>query len=275
MIVRARIDACTRRLRKEEGLGLVEILVSQTISGVVLAAAVMGVLVGLRMMGSTADRINSTQSGRTAMDQIAQRMRSQTCLFPGEYNFNGGTASTVRAANIIHASSNKVVMLTDVGAAAGATGATGAVSFVPELRTIEVSGTVGPTGSGTLIDSWRSSLTTVRPFRFQVASTVTTFDALASATGVVGATPSTSRGLVDKIQYANGFSRHFLYYNDAGTQVAEVNGTVPVASLESISRIQIAYKVGAASGSSTNNGKSTQFVNDFYVRAITDRCEGG
>lgn len=269
------LDAGARRLRKEDGLGLVEILVSQTISGVVLAAAVMGVLVGLRIMGSTADRINSTQSGRIAMDQIAQRMRSQTCLFPGEYNLNGGTAGTIRAPNILHANPNKIMMLTDVGAAAGATGATGAVSFVPELRTIEVSGPVGPTGSGVLIDSWRSSLTTVRPFRFQVASAITGFDVLASATGAVGATPSISRAMVDKIQYANGFSRHFTYYNDAGTQVAEVNGVVPSASLESITRIQLAYKVGSASGSSTNNGKSTQFVNNFYVRAITDRCEGG
>lgn len=263
-----------RRLREQDGFTLVELLSTQVIGGFVLMAAMMGVLVSLRVSNDVGDRAASTQTGRIAVEQVGQRLRSQTCLFAGEYRLNNGPSpATTRASGFLHASSNKLIFMGDIGNSPGATGATGAVGFQPQIRWFDVTGTVGPTGLASLREGWLNATNSTRPYNFTVTP-ATSLDTLATTAGAAALNPTTWRAVADRLQYSNGLTRHFTYFNDAGATVTESGGAVPVASLETITRVQLAFKV-AGSNPAVTTSKTSQFVNDFYVRTITDRCEGG
>jgi prepilin-type N-terminal cleavage/methylation domain-containing protein len=261
------------RLRQQEGFTLIEMLSSIAISGFVLATAGLVVVAALRLSNTIGEKTGSAQTGRVTVEQIGQRVRSQTCLFPGEYRINGsGTPAAARGASIIHASASKLIFIGDLGDQGGTTGATGSVGFRPEVRWLEVSGAVGPTGSATLREGWTES-TSARPYNFNI-SPQSSFDGFATTTGANTVTPVTRRAMADRVQTVPGFTRVFNYFNDAGAPVTESSGAVPLASLETITRIQVAFRVSGKRTDLVTNSEAAQFVNDFYVRTLTDRCEG-
>ena len=45
--------------------------------------------------------------------------------------------------------------------------------------------------------------------------------------------------------------------------------------MDFITRIQVAFRVADRNVNSVTNSEAAQFVNDYFVYAITDRCEGG
>ncbi len=273
-MVKSRLLKLAARLRAEDGFTLVELLAAMAMSGIVLSTAGMVVVGAVKVTNTLGERTGSAQTGRVAVEQFDQRVRSMTCLFPGEYALNGsGTPAVTRAANILHASSNKLIYIGDVSNAGGTTGSTGSVGFTPQIRWLEMTGTIGPTGSATLVERWNNPTNSARPFNFTI-SPASSLEALATVSGAAGLTASVTRAMADNVQQIPGYAGHFTYYNDAGSVVAEVSGAVPLASLETITRIQFAFRVAGKRTSGVTDANTTPYVNDFYVRTITDRCEG-
>lgn len=262
-----------QRLRSEDGFTLVELLSAIALSGIVLSTAGMVVVSALRVTNTIGERTGSAQTGRVAAEQSGQRFRSMTCLFPGEYSLNGGSPSILRGANLLHASANKIIFIGDVGSAGGTTGATGSVGFRPQIRWLEVTGAIGPTGTARMVEGWTNSTNSIRPYNFTI-SPASSFDTLATTSGAAGLQPATVRAMADKVQQVPGITRHFTYYNDAGAAVTESSGAVPVVSLETITRIQMAFRVAGKNTNLVTSGEAAQFINSYYVRTITDRCEG-
>ncbi len=102
------------RLRASEGFTLVEMLVATTIGMVVILAAYGLLDISGALALKASDRVDATQRGRRAMDQITSELRSQVCLGAGQPAITDGQ-------------SNQVSFYTFTGAGA----------FAPELHTIK------------------------------------------------------------------------------------------------------------------------------------------
>jgi prepilin-type N-terminal cleavage/methylation domain-containing protein len=84
-----------RLLRDRRGFTLVEMLVATTVgTGVLLAAFTLSSAL-LHAQTRISDRSESIARGRTAMEQIAQQLRSQVCLGPGYPSITYGDDSRV------------------------------------------------------------------------------------------------------------------------------------------------------------------------------------
>lgn len=71
------------RLRDERGITMTEMLVTCSL-GIIVLLGLMGIADGsMRASARVEDRVEASQRGRLAMDQIAQQLRSQVCLGPG------------------------------------------------------------------------------------------------------------------------------------------------------------------------------------------------
>ena len=68
-----------RRLRSEDGFTLPELLVSMAIAMILSLATFALVEVVMKRSGEVGARVETTASGRTAMDQITRQLRSQVC----------------------------------------------------------------------------------------------------------------------------------------------------------------------------------------------------
>ena len=71
------------KLRDERGMTLIEMLVTVSLGMIVLLALMDIADVSIRASARVEDRVEVSQRGRIAMDQIAQQIRSQVCLGPG------------------------------------------------------------------------------------------------------------------------------------------------------------------------------------------------
>ena len=69
-----------RRLREEEGLTLIELLVATTIGTIVLLAAFSLVDMAVDGQARTENRIQAVQRGRSAMELVSRQIRSQMCI---------------------------------------------------------------------------------------------------------------------------------------------------------------------------------------------------
>lgn len=283
-----------RRLRDESGFSILELQVAELIGGFVITAAIMMMVVAVNSSNRVTDRVNAAQVGRTAMEQIQQRMRSQTCLFPGEYTINGGTAGTGSQAAIVHADTEKIVFIGDIGATGGATGVTGGVGFRPQLRYIYL--VTEATGRrGRLVEGWRTSTVPVTsstgPYNFNV-SPATTMASLASVSGINGVPPTNVRAIADGVTSIVGETAAagatgptvplFRYYNAADVQIAENGaiGAIPTTQLGAITKVTVGFKIVGASGTDQKGSgptaldkRTASFRNEMYLRTIADRCE--
>ena len=73
------------RLAEEDGFTLAELLSAQVIGGFVMAAVVSMLIITFNSTARVTDRINAAAQGRIAMEEIQQRLRSQTCMYLSEY----------------------------------------------------------------------------------------------------------------------------------------------------------------------------------------------
>jgi type II secretory pathway pseudopilin PulG len=72
--------AMTGRLRREDGFTLPELLITISMS-MIVALAAFGLLdTAIKRTGETQARVEATQRGRQALDQMTRQMRSQVCL---------------------------------------------------------------------------------------------------------------------------------------------------------------------------------------------------
>jgi prepilin-type N-terminal cleavage/methylation domain-containing protein len=82
-------------LRSEDGFTLVEMLVSCVVGVIVMLAAYALLDVSNGLSRSVADRVDSTQRARDAMEQVTRELRSQVCLQPGTAAITTGQDSSV------------------------------------------------------------------------------------------------------------------------------------------------------------------------------------
>lgn len=278
------------RLRDERGFSLLELQVAELIGGFVITAAIMMMIVAVNSANRVTDRVNAAQVGRTAMEQIQQRMRSQTCLFPGEYTINGSTAAAGSQAAIVHADTEKIVFLGDIGATGGATNVTASVGFRPQLRYIYL--VTDATGRrGRLVEGWRTTSNAVTPYNFNLTP-ATSFAGLASVAGINSLAPTTQRAIADGVTSIVGETAAvgatgptvplFRYYNAADVQIGESSsiGAIPTTQLGAITRVTVGFKIVGASGRDQKgtgptalDKRTASFRNEIYLRTIADRCE--
>lgn len=279
-----------KRLRDQSGFSLAELLVADLVGGFVITAAITMLIVAFNSSNRVNDRVNATQVGRTAMESIRQRVRSQTCLFPLEYKVNGGTATTGAQASIVHADTEKLVFFGDIGSADLATPATGSVGFHPQLRYLYL--VTDSTGRrGTLVDGWRKATNTSSPFNYSI-SPVASLESLASPGSMNSVPPTYRRAIADGIGNMVSESAPvgatsptvplFRYYDAADAQIGESSalGAVPTSELGSIVKIVVGFKVYGLtkkdqSGGSTNpaDRRTATFRDEIYLRTIADRCQ--
>jgi type II secretory pathway pseudopilin PulG len=117
-----------RSLRREGGFTLIELLVTVSLGMIVLLAAGSLLDASGRAAAGVTDRVDAVQRGRTAMEDISQRLRSQVCL-----------SSSLPA--IAQATANEMWFYTDLGDHS-------TVAFAPEARKLRyVAGGTGLNGS--------------------------------------------------------------------------------------------------------------------------------
>lgn len=278
------------RLKDERGFSLMELLVADLIGGFVITAAITMLVVAFNSANRVNDRVNAAQTGRVAMEQIVQRVRSQTCLFPLEYKVNGSTALTGSQASIVHADTEKLVYFGDVGATGGASNVAGGVGFRPQLRYLYL--VTDATGRrGTLVEGWRSATTTSSPFNYTITP-ASSLESLASVGTMALVGPTSKRAIAGGIGNMVSESAPvgataptvplFRYYDAADVQIAEdvTIGAIPTSELGDITRVTVGFKVFGLTSKDNAEGSSSQtdrrtatFRNEIYLRTIADRCQ--
>jgi prepilin-type N-terminal cleavage/methylation domain-containing protein len=118
------IDRLRRRLGSESGFTLIEMLVASVIGVVVLISTLTLLDASQTASSRVVARVDGTQRGRVAMEQVSQRLRSQICLGAQVPLIIGDATSPTDA--------NSVTFYSDLGNGS---------DFLPEKRRIYVSGT--------------------------------------------------------------------------------------------------------------------------------------
>ena len=104
-----------KRLRDERGLTLIELMTGAAI-GIVIIGVAFGLLEGvLRTFGTSEERVDVSQRGRLAVDQMTARLRSQVCG-AGPTVASPDTAFTPA---IVQGSENKVAFWSNTGDGTG------------------------------------------------------------------------------------------------------------------------------------------------------------
>jgi len=273
------------RLREEDGFTLAELLSAQVIGGFVMAAVVSMLIITFNSSSRVTDRINAIAQGRTAMEEIQQRLRSQTCMYQSEYAISPATQATGAVPSVVYADPSKIVFFSDLGNAGGSTAATSSVGFVPELRYLYVD--PGPTGSkgrkAAFVDGQRNPTTSSIPFVFNV-SPATSVGALASTSTINSVTPSTARAFADGV--TNDVSGTttlpiFSYYDANGNAVtAGTSGVIGATNLASIAQVNVRFRVLGLSGKDSAQGgitgavdnRTASFQNAIYFKTSQTSC---
>jgi type II secretory pathway pseudopilin PulG len=105
-----------RRLRRQEGFTLPELLIGVTMSMIIALAGFALLETAMKKTGETADRVEATQRGRQAMDVITRELRSQVCLPADQL---GPTFATAQPAVAV-ASPTQVTFFSDMTDGTGA-----------------------------------------------------------------------------------------------------------------------------------------------------------
>lgn len=288
----ARISPAARRLfeklREEDGFTLSELLSAQIIGGFVLAAAASMLMIAFNSATRITDRVNSAAQGRVAMEEIQQRLRSQTCMFPNEYAITPATQSTSASISFLHASGEKIVFFSDLGASGGGTAAASGVGFSPQLRYLYVN--PGPTSgnqAGRLaqfVDGTRLPSTSSLPFIFNLGGNTPTTMATLAGVNSVGAAPTTRRAFADGVtsDVSGGTTVPiFRFYDINGVQIAaSASSPVPLASLSTIADVRVRFRVLGVSGKDQAEGatsggaddRTAVFDNEIFLKTPQNAC---
>jgi prepilin-type N-terminal cleavage/methylation domain-containing protein len=123
----SRLARIRRRLGRQDGFTLIELLVSMTV-GVVIIGVAFGLLGAVvNTFGVSGDRVDVSQRGRQAVDNVTQKLRSQVC----------GGSNPNFTPSFVYADKNKVVFWSDIGDKQ----ADGITPKGKRLRGLEFSGT--------------------------------------------------------------------------------------------------------------------------------------
>lgn len=235
------------RLSEDEGMTLIELLVSVSIGMVVVMAAAGLMDASGRASAEVQDRVDAVQRGRVAMEQISQRLRSQVCL-------------NVSTPAVAMADSNEMRFYTELGPYTA--------TFQPQARRLAyVAGGAGQNGS--LIESvWDTVVLGTTP------------EATAAAT--FSRAPSRTRTLISDIALAQDqddldgdgdraeLVPLFRYFRFIGTAPATPNDQLqpPLdsAEMERVVRIAVTFDARPTRGPASRNKLDTRFGTDIFVR---------
>ncbi len=239
------------RLRSESGMTLMEVLVTAVIGMVVLLA--LGNLLDAsgRASAGVQDRVDALQRGRTAIESITQRLRSQVCL-------NSSLPAVAKA------EANEMWFYTDLRN-------TTTAAFDPEARKIRyVAGASGQNGS-IVEDEYNVVLS---------PSSAPTPTGTRDAT--FGQTPVRTRTLIADIELAEDIDDRdgdsnlteirplFDYYRFIGVDPARPNdrlaAPLTAAQLPRVVRIAVAFDSRPTRSPRTRTQLDTRTETDVFVR---------
>lgn len=284
--------AISRRLRDERGMTLVELLAAMVIGGIVISAAIMLVVMSMRASVRVSDRVNAAAVGRSGMELITQRVRSQTCLFPGEYSINGTVDNANGQNSILFAGPTGIAFLADIGNTGGATNVAGSVGYVPRIHYVLATPRSNGARGSRIVAGTKAATTSTKPFNWTLADgSATTFDGLASTSGIAANLPTNLTSLADGVTQAvstTGVAQPFFqYYDDdnigaTGTAMALSSGALPLASLANIARVSVAFTVlgesgidkaaGSVTGATALDNRTATYQSDVSFRTDPDAC---
>jgi prepilin-type N-terminal cleavage/methylation domain-containing protein len=201
--------------RDERGFTLVELLVSMTLGLVVLGAVMNLVSTSQRSAKRVADRVDASQRGRLALNQLQQQIRAMACL-------PNGTRP------IVSATDTQLVFFANLDAnAAVDVDGDGDPTFDPSQRRLTVTGTATAPLAITE-EAWAATPTAPLPVDMATA------------------TPR-RRTLVDAMRPLESGQPVFRYYGYATAAANDVTRLPgPVTTPERIARVEVAFTATAA-----------------------------
>jgi type II secretory pathway pseudopilin PulG len=226
-----------RLVREESGITLVELLVSMLIGLIVLGALLGLVQTAQSTTTRTTNRIDVSQRGRLAMEQIVQGLRSQVCL---------QADATSAQSTILAATSTSVTFFAGVTspAAGGLPSA-----FAPQKRTYTYSAAASAIKQDTY-DGTYSSVTGLWNFP---------------------ALPSRSRALLDGAAApADGQVFHFYAYRDDGTldEANPLPTPLSETDLPRVAQVQIEFTVKPTGGINKDTRVQSSFDDRVTLRLL-------
>jgi len=237
-----------RRLAGERGFSLIELLVSMIIGMIVVLATFDLMDSSTRASAAVEDRVDALQRGRTAMEQIVQRLRSQVCL-------NTNTPA------VTYGDSNEVRFFSELGDEARNAEEARRIRFVSDNAT----NTLAP---GNLQETvWPTILN----------PPVNTFAGTPADMRNLNLIAGMARALEDEPPAANGEGRAvgapvpvFRYYaflgNDPATPALLLQTPLSDVDKARVVKISISFDARPTRRRGTKNRFDTTFEGDVYVR---------
>jgi hypothetical protein len=246
------IRAMRARLGGEGGFSLVELLVTASVGMVIVLATGNLLDASGRASAEVQDRVDGLQRGRTAIEAITQRLRSQVCL--------SASLPAVASGN-----ANEMWFYTDLGDHS-------TVAFAPEARKLRwVPGAAGQNGS-IVEDVWDTV----------VMSPVAAPTPAATRDATFGRTPDRTRTIIDNVDLAEDTDDRdadgnrtevrplFDYFRFLGVDPATPNDrlTPPLTAdqLARVVRIAVAFDSRPTRGPKTRTAVDTRTETDLFVR---------
>jgi prepilin-type N-terminal cleavage/methylation domain-containing protein len=228
-----------RRLAREEsGFTLIELLVSASIGLIVLGALLGMVQVAQNTTMRTTNRIDVSQRGRLAMEQLVQGLRSQVCL---------QADATSAQSTIIAGSDTSVTFFAGV-ASPNAPAAGGLPkAFAPEKRTYTFSAATGAITQDTYAGTYSAT------------TGLWTFPAL----------PSRKRAILGSAAAPGNAVFHYYAYLDDGTldEAHPLQTPLVESDLARVAQVQIQFTV-KPTGGSTDTRLESSFDDRVTLRLL-------
>lgn len=246
------LAAARDRLRSENGFSLVELLVTASVGMIIVLAAGNMLDASGRASAEVQDRVDSVQRGRTTMESVSQKLRSQVCL-------NSALPAIAKA------EANEMWFYTDLGDHS-------TTVFAPEARKLRwVPGATGQNGS-IVEDVWDTVVLSPTLAPTPTGTRDATF----------GRTPSRTRTLIDNVALADDVDDRdgdgdkteirplFDYYRFLGVDPATPNdrltAPLPADQLARVVRIAVAWDSRPTRGPKTRTALDTRTETDVFVR---------
>jgi type II secretory pathway pseudopilin PulG len=248
-----------RMVHEERGFTLPELLITCIIAITVSLAAFSLLDFVMRRSGQISTRVETTQRGRTAMDQVTRLLRSQVCAWRSD----DATMNTSRSLN--DASSTSVGAYADLtNESAGSAPVLRSLTYTPGAKggTLDESATPG-TWAGTKVSYTGATATTRR-----VLSNVVLYTPVGSS-----ATPTP---LFRYYRFPNAAELAALPAGTTPQPNVELGTTAALTAgeLEDVARITVTFRVLSTRARDDHDWDGSQVLqNDVYVRTADPNAE--
>jgi prepilin-type N-terminal cleavage/methylation domain-containing protein len=232
----------TRARVREDGFTLIELLVAMSIGVIVLLGAFSLVDRAFPASKRVTDRVDASQRGRVAMENMLRELRSSVCVQTG----TDANQNPVFTSPYASADGNSVTFFSDLTTAAAATSGT----FLPTKRQLTYS-------SGAITESITQGTGTIPSITWDPATTTT--KTLISDITPIGTTPVFSYWAYDATKTL--------------VQLAPGGGAVAAVDVPRIDRVDIAFRALPTGGSNPTSGidmqdsANTRVSTDFTLNA--------